>query len=362
VFDPAGCSHGAQKESTLISRLAQTACSLVGLTAIVSLLTIGGCPPTTTGDSNSPSDTNIRPPGIYVANIDNSVLVFSLDAQGDAQPIRKISGPSTELDLPIGLAMDSQSNLYVASRKNSVINVYPGDADGDVAPTKRLTATGMGSPTAIALGLRGDLFVGNCPTCGQGGGGENGVFHFPPNATESDYVIGGASNNNTGFTVPGSVTLDEDSSNPARGAYVIVANSFGGNVAVFAPGIQGDQLPIRTLTPRAGANIQAVAFADNAIFLSVPGAGVDIYPSNALTNAAPSATLGPPDVPVNYPAGIAVDVSVTPPVCYLGDFVGNAIFVIKTAGIAPNLTVDSVRTITGPDTGLNGPTGVLVVK
>jgi hypothetical protein len=344
--------------------LVQTAFLLVGFTAIISMLTIGGCPPTTTAtdDSNSTPVTYIRPPGIYVATSDNAVLVFSLDAQGDASTIRKISGLSTELDLPIGLAMDSQSNLYVASRKNSVINVYPGDADGDVAPTQRLTAAGMGSPTAIVLGLRGDLFVGNCPTCGQGGGGQSGVFHFPPGATQSDYVIGGASNDNTGFTAPGSVTLDEDPADPDRGAYVIVGNSFGGNVAVFGPGTEGDQLPIRTLAPRAGANIQAIAFAASAIFLSVPGAGVDIYPSNALANAAPSATLGPPAVPVNYPGGIDVDVSVTPPVGYLGDYFGNAVFVIKTAGIAPNLTVDSVTSITGPATGLNGPLGVLVVK
>ena len=52
----------------------------------------------------------------------------------------------------------------------------------------------------------------------------------------------------------------------------------------------------------------------------------------------------------------------TPPVVYLVDFSGNAIYVIQTSGVPPNLTLQSVTTISGQATGLSEPLDVLVVK
>ena len=56
-----------------------------------------------------------------------------------------------------------------------------------------------------------------------------------------------------------------------------------------------------------------------------------------------------------------LDTSVPQPVIYLVDYGAGAIYVIQTAGTAPNLTVRSVETIKGALTGLNSPLGITVV-
>ncbi|MFO0837037.1 MAG: hypothetical protein U1D55_00800 [Phycisphaerae bacterium] len=312
----------------------------------------GGCPPNTAPADLTPVQSDLS--GIYVTT-GNSVAVFALDASGNAAPKRVISGVSTGMSLPIGVASDTQNNLYVANRTGSTVTVYPLGADGDTTPTRTLTAAGMGSPEGLAVGPGDDLFVATCPTCGSGGGGESGIFHFSNNALTSDFKIGGTTNTNTGFTGPASIALDENRN-------LFVANVFGGNVQVFPPGASGDTLPIRSFSPGASLNVQAMAYGNNAVFLSVPGGVINQYVATVTGNVTPSSAITSSSISVQYPAGIAVDTSVTPPVIYLADYFGDAILVIQTAGIAPFLTVSNVTTISGSATGLDGPLGLLVVK
>jgi hypothetical protein len=319
-----------------------------------------GCPPTGAGTGGTPG-TFTRPPGIYVGLQSNAIAVFGLDATGNVAPQRTIKGPNTRLNLPLGIGMDTQNNLYVANRISGEVTVYPSDADGDVAPTRILTAAGMGSPSGLVIGPKDDVFVSTCPSCGTANGGQNGVFHFNTNATTSDYVIGGATNNNTGFTVPGTIALDN--SNPSLGPSVIVGNSFGGIIEAFGPGIQGDQFPTRSFSPGAAVNLQGITVGGNALFVTIPSIGVYVYLATASGDVQPTATL-PFTAPfdVHYPGGLAIDASVSPPVGYQADYTGNAIFIVKTAGVSPALTVDSVTMIKGAATGLDRPLGVLVVK
>lgn len=199
------------------------------------------------------------------------------------------------------------------------MTVYPPNADGDVAPIRVLRDADMLSPQAVAIGPDDELFVSTCPKCGPAAGGRTAVFHFANGSTVSDFRIGGATNKNTGFTVPSSLAVRCDPLNPGIGATVVVGNSFGGNISVIGSITQGDQLPLRTLQPRTGANLQSLALAGNCLFLAIPGAVVDAYPADALSNAPPSATLTTTDLPVQYPSGIAVDASVLPPIGYLAD-------------------------------------------
>jgi hypothetical protein len=57
-----------------------------------------------------------------------------------------------------------------------------------------------------------------------------------------------------------------------------------------------------------------------------------------------------------------VDLTVSPPTAYLTDWEIDALYIIQTAGVLPNLTIANVVTITGGATGLNEPLGVLLVK
>jgi len=102
-----------------------------------------------------------------------------------------------------------------------------------------------------------------------------------------------------------------------------------------------------------------MAYGNDSIFLAVPATGIAEFPATASGNASPAATIAPSGL--KYPGGIAIDVSVTPPVIYQVDYTGNALYVIQTAGLAPYLTAAGVTTISGAATGLSGPLDVLVV-
>lgn len=335
------------------------ALSLAAATALT-LTACGGSasdpatPPVTT---TTPTSNASAAPGIYVTNQNNSVTVFALDATGNAAPARTITGANTGLSLPIGIGVDHQGNLFVANREGGTIGVFPVTASGNVAPTRSITSPGMGSPQGIAFGPGDDLYVATCPNCGGGNGGDTGVFHFAANATASDYEIAGS---NTGFTVPVGVNLDKDKN-------VYVANAFGGNVAVFAAGNSGNTMPIRSFTMNASGNAQSQSLGANsganALAIGMPGRGVQLYDTTAGGGAVdPVATLATSTAfPLSYPAGVFFDNSVTPPIVYVNDYGASAIYVIQTAGTAPNLTIASVRTIQGAATGLSAPLGITVV-
>lgn len=327
------------------------------LCAVAVLAACGGGDGDSAVTTATPTSNPAAAPGIYVTNANNTVTVFALDASGNTAPVRTLGGASTGLSLPIGIATDKQGNLYVANRTGSKVTVYASTANGDVAPTRSITATGMGSPQGLAVGPTDDLYVSTCPGCGSAAGGNTGVFHFSNGSSVSDYQIAGA---NTGMTVPSNLALDSSRN-------LIVSNSFGGNVAVFAPGASGNTLPIRSFTSPAGANVQGMSLGpnsgNNAIALAVPGRGVELYTSTAGSGAVPAATLAPSStLPISYPGGVFFDNSVTPPIVYLVDYGGSAVYVIQTAGTAPNLTVASVKTISGAATRLSSPLGLTVVR
>jgi len=303
-------------------------------------------------DSASP-DSQMQQvnPGIYVTDQNSSIFVFPLDGSGDVAPTRTISGADTGLALSIGIAVDRAGNIYVANRNGGGVTVYAPDANGDAAPIRTLTATGMDSPETIVLDGDGNAFVATCPSCGEGSGGAVGIFHFPAGTSASDSSIQGS---DTGLTNP-AVTLD-----PA--GELVISNSFGGLVETFPATATGDATPLRSFTPAGDPNIQSLFAGPGVIALSVPGAGVQLYDASATGSASPVTTIAASaSFPLQYPGGMHLDASGAQPVLYVVDFMGNAIYVIETTGSGTQLAVGSVRTITGSDTGLDGPLDIVVV-
>ncbi len=303
------------------------------------------------GDAG-PDASGSTAPGIYVTNQNDTVTVYSLTASGNAAPIRMLAGGNTQLSTPIGIRVDSKSELLVANRVGGNVTVYPALATGNVAPTRTLTATGMGSPEGLVLGPADDVYVGTCPGCGTANGGTVGVFHFPGATGASDLSISGTS---TGFTDPASLALDGSGN-------LWVANALGGDVARFTAGAKGNATPTSSFTPTPTANIQSLAYGAGALFLAVPGAGIEIFPTTGSSATAATTLSSSTQLPINYPAGLFVDSSASPPTVYLNDYGASAIYVIHTSGTSPNLTVSSVTTIQGAATALNGPLGIQVVR
>jgi DNA-binding beta-propeller fold protein YncE len=78
---------------------------------------------------------------LYVAD-DNaqSLLVFRgrTDA-GDVAPARVIAGNKTGLSYPVGLTIDTRNKeLWAVNLGNSSATVYPLDANGNVAPLRKI--------------------------------------------------------------------------------------------------------------------------------------------------------------------------------------------------------------------------------
>jgi hypothetical protein len=305
------------------------------------------------GGKKTPTDpgTQVVAAGIYVTTATNTVVVFPLNATGNVAPTRKIAGASTGLSLPIGVGLDSKGSLYVANRTGSRITVYPLGANGDVAPTRSLTDTAMKSPQGLYIAPNDAVFAVTCPSCGSAAGGATGMFHFSNGSNAIDYVIRGA---NTALTVPVGVGVDGTNN-------VYIGNAFGGSVNVYAPGAQGNTLPIRSFNPGSSQNVQSMQLSGNTITLSSPGAGILTYLNTAAAASPPASTIpSSATLPISYPGGVYLDTSVAQPVLYIVDYLGNAVYVAQTAGSAPNLTVTSVVTIKGALTGLTSPLGITV--
>lgn len=75
------------------------------------------------------------------------ILTFRGDARGDATPVRKIFGPSTQLRNNEALALDAVHGEIFVPQDDRVL-VFPRDGDGDVAPIRILG----GPDTGLRLG------------------------------------------------------------------------------------------------------------------------------------------------------------------------------------------------------------------
>jgi DNA-binding beta-propeller fold protein YncE len=108
---------------------------------------------------------------IAIANYGtNSILVFRRDASGNAVPLRVIKGERTGVLGPMGVAIDVKNDeLWVTNYRDHTAVVFARTANGNVAPKRVLRnapagtpAVGFGNPGAIAYdSKRGQILVPN---------------------------------------------------------------------------------------------------------------------------------------------------------------------------------------------------------
>src|SRR6266446_8339786 len=68
---------------------------------------------------------------------DASITVYSLDATGDAPPLRAIQGPKTQLNWPAAMSLDPDTgDLYVANDVGQSIVVFKETDKGNAAPSR----------------------------------------------------------------------------------------------------------------------------------------------------------------------------------------------------------------------------------
>ncbi len=120
---------------------------------------------------------------IYVADED-AASVFVYPALGssigllDETPTATISGSDTGLSSPFGIALDSSGNIYVADFFTASVNIFPAGSNADAAPIATISGsnTGLQRPAGIALDSNGDVYVVDD---GPSGVGPDSVFAYP---------------------------------------------------------------------------------------------------------------------------------------------------------------------------------------
>ncbi|MBV8171449.1 MAG: hypothetical protein JO219_05925 [Candidatus Eremiobacteraeota bacterium] len=83
----------------------------------------------------------------------NTINVFAANATGNVAPIRSISGASTALADPPGLAVDPTGKLYVTNFQGPTLTEYAAGANGNVAPVVTISgaATGFSQPISVSF-------------------------------------------------------------------------------------------------------------------------------------------------------------------------------------------------------------------
>lgn len=94
-----------------------------------------------------------------------SIKVFPADAEGNAKPLRGISGSRTGLNWPMGLEVDeARDEIVVANYGDNSIRFYKRTADGNVAPSRIIQGdrTGLVGPVDVSIDVkRNELWVAN---------------------------------------------------------------------------------------------------------------------------------------------------------------------------------------------------------
>lgn len=278
---------------------------------------------------------------IFVASASNSaIVVYSRTDNGQATPIRIISGLSTGLSYPRGIALDSYGNLLV--QNDLSITVYPTWANGDVAPIRKISgaSTRLAVPDGVAVdNSNGEIFVVNSALGGPS------VTVFPLLASGDVAPIRRISGSLTGLDSPVDVGVDESSN------VIFVVNRGKNTIAAFNRTADGDVAPVWDIsgssTGLSSPSGIAIDKINNEIFVVNGGnSSITVYTRSASGNVAPIRTISGSATGLSGPRHISVDT------------VNNEIFV--TQGDATIMAyprsasgnVAPIRVITSPTTGL----------
>jgi DNA-binding beta-propeller fold protein YncE len=95
--------------------------------------------------------------------VPSSLSVYNGDASGDVAPLRTIQGPTSQLDWPMGVAVDEVNNeIIVANNGDNSVLIFPRPANGDARPRRviRGPLTGIKGPMGVAI-AKDEIWVAN---------------------------------------------------------------------------------------------------------------------------------------------------------------------------------------------------------
>ena len=258
---------------------------------------------------------------MYVSSLSNDLIaVYAADwAEGRTQPIKILYGGNTGLSSPVGVSFDDVGNMYVANSAGyydpstpSSVTVYAPDwASGNTPPIKTLIGenTGLGMPHSVAVDSRNNMYVTNYSS-------DSVTMYSAGWASGNTAPVKTLVGSNTGLDFP--IDLEFDGSDN-----LYVSNDNYGRpsdpedtVNVFAAGwADGDTAPIAFLRGSATGLDMPMGFAigsNGKIYVTnMQGDSVTVYGDfttwAADGNTAPLKTLSGADTGLDGPWGIAFD-------------------------------------------------------
>ena len=307
----------------------------------------------------SSQTTILKPrPAIYVANAYNSpsVTVYPRNAKGDALPLQSIAGSNTELQEPLGIAVDRHGKIYVAnvfggSNGYGSILVFPANANGNVAPLATITQ-GLDYPYGVALDATDNVYVAN----NQGGS----ITVYSAKTYKPIRTISGDNTN----LYPVGVALDSSGN-----LYVVNfddESSGLGWITVYAAGESGDVTPIRQISGhRTGLTDPGGGIAiDTRGNLYVTNDGypnpqsILVFGAGSHGNAKPIRTIGGSKTRLAGAAGLALDAHTRIYATTTSPLSGPTSVVLFSPNARGN--VNPIREIEGAQTGLFASAGIYV--
>lgn len=172
---------------------------------------------------------------IYAANDGaNKVLVFPKGAHGNVAP-KVLGGSKVPIVNTEGVAIDLYGQIYVSDYASNAIYVWKKGAVGNVAPIRTISgaSTLLGGPCGMAFDSANTLYVANAYA---GGSSSDNVLEFA-NAANGDVAplatLGGS---NTHLNKVFNVSVD-------RANRVIAAGNGSHSVEIFSAGAVGDVAP-----------------------------------------------------------------------------------------------------------------------
>jgi hypothetical protein len=160
--------------------------------------------------------------------------IFAAGASGSSSPLKTIDFSVAVRDV----AVNARGEIFVTDPAMDRVLVFDANASGSEKPASSIggAATTILSPSAIAFDSRGDLFVANE---GRQGAGASITVYAPGvdgNAAPARTIAGSL----TGFSDPVGVAVD------SRGSTYVIDAAVR-DVLVFAPAASGNQAPVRRL-------------------------------------------------------------------------------------------------------------------